>query len=756
MRTYLPLPPSCRALAVVVLLACVGCGKLDRNQGDVAGGPGKIVSVGGASGGGNGGGADAHPDSGGLDGAGCLRPGTSAACGRCEATMCTTNLFIYGEGFDAATYDPSDPNNASEGNGVDWYNLCYKSTGTIATGPMKGAKKSVICAQVVDCLHASGCDPSDPNFPCYCGAGVTADECVSQGFTPRGPCKDVIEWGAESTDPITVANRSLDFAYASGDAMGLVSSCDYPNDNWSMAPCQAACLGGGDGGMPSCTTADGGVPTDGGGSLPDASGQAGAGGQSGGGGGGAGGSGGGCATTYTFADEAACADCALNSASSFCVPSVLTATVTSDDDGNPVANGFGPDTLPTKAQRDASFAIIQRALALRCYSDTTVRYRPADMPGCETLGDTQACVSADLGCLLDLGQAPSNVLSGIFATSPTYSALAEYEAAAIADAAAGPATPDRAPAGWGAPGGVPVGASNATLGYYVSTQAVHPSSAIGLADLVLRCALNTPCSPCFDLKATTTCPNGGSGGGGAAGGGGGGAAGGGGTGGGGAAGSFGGAGGTGGGGSSDGAGGTRSTGGAGGGAAGASGSICPDLDGDGVPDCTQTLVQNPGFDSATTGWKAEPATTASWTSQDGNGKASSGAIAVVNSDTNPADAPYGATTGGAFQCLTVTPGSCYQVDAQVSIPSGQASVAAGFVIDEHTTGDCSQPPFTSFVSPQISSIGAWQTVSGTTTQVPLGVASAAVRLVAVKPMAQASAEALFDNVLIRVATCASP
>jgi hypothetical protein len=285
-----------------------------------------------------------------------------------------------------------------------------------------------------------------------------------------------------------------------------------------------------------------------------------------------------------------------------------------------------------------------------------------------------------------------------------------------------------------------VGASNAVLGNYINVQATHPSSAIGLADTVLICGLNSGCSACFNLTPTTSCPTGAGGATSAAG----------------AAG----AGGTSGAGSSDGAGGSGSTGGGGttgrGGAAGASGPTCPDLDGNGVADCRETLVQNPGLDSATTGWTAEPSTTASWTSQDGGKNASSGAVAVVNNDTNPADAPYGTTTAGAFQCLAVTPGSCYQVDAQTSIPSGQASVAAGFVLDEHTTGDCSQAPVTSFLSPQLSGTGGWQTIAGTTTRIPLGIGSVAVRLVAVKPVAQASAEALFDNVLVRPTTCASP
>jgi hypothetical protein len=725
------LPPLCRA-AAMVLLACAACGNLGANQGDVVGGPGPIVAVGGSSGGGRSAGPDgggARAGSGGSGGVGCLPVGASAACGACEATKCTTNAFIYGEGYDAATYDPGDPNNTALGQGIDWYHDCYASTGVVASGPMQGAKKSELCAEIVDCVHQSGCDASDTgNFPCYCGAGVTWQECSSPSFVPQGPCKDLIASGAESTTTTTVANRALDYSYAAGAALGLVIYCDYPTiGNSSVAgTCQTECLGGEDGGTTSCTAAptDGGAPGDGGGSRPDGGGRAGAGGTgTGGAAGGSGGSGNGCTTTYSFTDAAGCARCELGSSSNYCDPTLLTATVTADPDGNPLPEGFGPETLATAAQQEAAFAIIHRVLDLKCYSDQMLHYRPADMPGCETLSQ-EACIWPNLGCLLDLGQHATDISSGTFATMPTYSAIAEYEAAAIADSTAGPATPDPS-VGYGAPGGIPVGASNAVLGNYINVQATHPSSAIGLADTVLICGLSSGCSACFNLTATSSCPSG-------------------------AAGATG-AGGTAGSGSSDGAAGSGASGGGGRG-----GGACPDLDADGVPDCTETLVQNSRFDSATTGWTAEPGSSASWTSQDAGGNPSSGAIAVVNGDTNAADAPYGTTSAGAFQCLTVTPGACYQVDAQISIPSGQASVAAGFVLDQHTTGDCSQPPVTTFISPQISSTGAWRTIAGTTTRILLGVGSVAVRLVAVKPLGQSSAEALFDNVLVRPTACASP
>src|SRR5580692_6733908 len=198
-RMRQPSPPSCR-LAAALLLACVGCGSLQSNQGDISGGPVPVVAVGGSSGGGRSGDVGAgggHPDSGGADGPACLPPGASAACSSCEATTCVGNAFIYGEGFDAATYDPNvDP--GGPGLGVDWYDDCYNATGTATGGPMQGAKNSDLCAGVVTCIHDSGCNAADPNFPCYCGVGANGTDCVAPGFTPSGPCKDVIAWGMYS------------------------------------------------------------------------------------------------------------------------------------------------------------------------------------------------------------------------------------------------------------------------------------------------------------------------------------------------------------------------------------------------------------------------------------------------------------------------------------------------------------------------------------------------------------------------------
>jgi hypothetical protein len=213
--------------------------------------------------------------------------------------------------------------------------------------------------------------------------------------------------------------------------------------------------------------------------------------------------------------------------------------------------------------------------------------------------------------------------------------------------------------------------------------------------------------------------------------------------------------GSGGGGAGSGGGSAGSGGAAAGSSGGQAGSVvaggCPDLDQDGIADCRETLVANPGFDDGVTSWTAAPGGTVSWTSLDGTSNPASGAIAVTNVDTNPSHVVNGWVTGGVSQCIPVSAGSQYEVAVQAELPSGQGSGWAGFILDYYLAAGCAGLPFPfPFLSPEVTTTGSWQTVSGTTTQIPLGVVSVAVRLVVAKPPAQTSLEGLFDNVLVRV------
>lgn len=50
------------------------------------------------------------------------------------------------------------------------------------------------CIAVQQCVLNSGCDAVDGG-QCFCGKDVTTDTCIGSGFTPTGPCKDVIKTG---------------------------------------------------------------------------------------------------------------------------------------------------------------------------------------------------------------------------------------------------------------------------------------------------------------------------------------------------------------------------------------------------------------------------------------------------------------------------------------------------------------------------------------------------------------------------------
>ena len=141
-----------------------------------------------------------------------------------------------------------------------------------------------------------------------------------------------------------------------------------------------------------------------------------------------------------------------------------------------------------------------------------------------------------------------------------------------------------------------------------------------------------------------------------------------------------------------------------------------------------------------------------WTA---SGNPGSGALAVVNGDTNPADAPYGTTTAGAFQCWghpwILLSGRHADLD-----PLGPGE-RGGRLRARRAHERRLQPAARSRASSHRRSPrpAPGRRSRGRRRAIPLGVGSVAVRLVAVKPVAQASAEALFDNVLVRVTTCAS-
>lgn len=442
-----------------------------------------------------------------------------------------------------------------------------------------------------------------------------------------------------------------------------------------------------------------------------------------------------------------CQECELNSYSDQCDPSFLTAQ--QDSSGDPIAGTFGCSTLASPAAQAACSALLACIITKNCSTNSTGS-APGDNP-------VEGCYC---------GPAPETSLNCVGGTGVTGPCITQYHNAAIAD------------------GKVAAGASEGKFAAYIATAAFVETSAVGLADNIVDCAIDAPCSECLTLVTTGAGGVGGaSGAAGISGGGSGGQA----------AGGMGGAGGSGGRGSGGAAGTTAGTSGSTAGATGAAGTHgaagvtgtaggagvagaagagqtagtngsagtggtggppppppCPDLDHDGVRDCIQTLAANAGFDESAAEWTPEPDTTATRISADGVGNPQSGSLEIDNVDVSSGDV-NGLVTAGAFQCIPVTAGSRYEVAVQAYLGSGQGTGWAGFVVRFYFADDCTGPTTGfDFLSGQGTTLDSWQTVAGTTMQVPLGITSIAVRLVAVKPIAQPALRVSFDNVLVRV------
>jgi hypothetical protein len=148
--------------------------------------------------------------------------------------------------------------------------------------------------------------------------------------------------------------------------------------------------------------------------------------------------------------KASCEACELASTQPLCDPPNLTATSKADPDtGEQTAIGWGCSTLTTSQARDTCVAL------LRCIEST----------GCGHAGENpvMACYCGEANaqaCLAGQG------ISG--------ACVAEYKAAAAASG----------------------GTSAATESVFVATSASNPTTAVGLADNVARCALDSRCGGC--------------------------------------------------------------------------------------------------------------------------------------------------------------------------------------------------------------------------------------------------------------------
>jgi hypothetical protein len=165
---------------------------------------------------------------------------------------------------------------------------------------------------------------------------------------------------------------------------------------------------------------------------------------------------------------------------------------------------------------------------------------------------------------------------------------------------------------------------------------------------------------------------------------------------------------------------------------------CGDLNHDLVDDCTQTLVQNSRFDTATTGWDAEPPLTETWNANNASGKPGSGSLALNHTGT-------GGTMLGAHQCIPAIEYATYDVAARVMLSAGDGKAGVNVFLFEDSACQgnlvVGKTPFEGGV------LGQWTEKRGTL-WIPAGVHSMYVRLFADKPSNQETLSVLIDDVLI--------
>lgn len=180
---------------------------------------------------------------------------------------------------------------------------------------------------------------------------------------------------------------------------------------------------------------------------------------------------------------------------------------------------------------------------------------------------------------------------------------------------------------------------------------------------------------------------------------------------------------------------------------------CPDLDGNGVSDCDETLVKNPTFVSDVDLWLPELDATVTWDEKNATSDSPSGSALVRAEGVVESTIP-GSALRDVGQCIAVDGQQLLTVYANAFVPAGQDEAGQAEVdVFFFDSSDCSGTLNASFVTPQPldGSAGRWielkaGAVSKDSTR------SALVKLAVLKPFKAAAFEAHFDNVLVQTRT----
>jgi hypothetical protein len=107
---------------------------------------------------------------------------------------------------------------------------CSDVAGNATSGPATGVARAYLCNETLHCIRQSGC-AGGQLIDCYCGTATSAECDSGQG---NGLCREQLERGFETTNPVEITNRYTNPEFAAGFAM-LRVGCD-------QAYCMAECF----------------------------------------------------------------------------------------------------------------------------------------------------------------------------------------------------------------------------------------------------------------------------------------------------------------------------------------------------------------------------------------------------------------------------------------------------------------------------------------------------------------------------------
>lgn len=164
----------------------------------------------------------------------------------------------------------------------------------------------------------------------------------------------------------------------------------------------------------------------------------------------------------------------------------------------------------------------------------------------------------------------------------------------------------------------------------------------------------------------------------------------------------------------------------------------------------QLSIDNARFDKNATGWSPDGSSSRRWSNNDATANDASGSLAVTN---EYAGAGVGLSSAGSSQCLSLAARSGYHVCVDYLIDGTTepgAGAAAGVNIVLFNEEDCKGTVSSNHSLPTASATDGWHTLKANLAAPPLksSFKSMLIKLVSIKPHAEAEQTVLFDNIRI--------